>query len=216
MPSAVGCEVLEVRFEQPIHSGRQWKVEGALRHVSQARAREWRAVVREADEPLIEGRIPKRRQEEAIVHVEPFIVSALRPGPDMRGAKQFRFSDPREWAATAPVLEEGFAEDVLPDALDRQPLGLGGARKPSDSGPITPQRRVGQADCELVDGVDRRMKCRQGRAGEMSDAQTGDDGAAAIWHGSSAALEWVNGNQPGIMIQGPSDPNAPMSGFREM
>lgn len=93
VPRAMGCEILEMRFEQANHSGRQRKVEGALRRVSQARARERRAIVGEADQPLVEGGVPQRGEKKAIVNIQPLLVSALGPWLDMRGAEERSFGD---------------------------------------------------------------------------------------------------------------------------
>ena len=85
--------------------------------------------------------------------VEALLVAAVGPGHDVRGAQQRRIGDAGERAATAPVIHQGIAEDVLADALDHQPLGLGGSRKARRLGVKARERRVGQADGELV--VDR-------------------------------------------------------------
>jgi hypothetical protein len=50
----------------------------------------------------------------------------------VRGAQQCRLGDAGERAAAAPVSHQGFAEDILSDALDDEPLGFGRLRQPFD------------------------------------------------------------------------------------
>ena len=71
----------------------------------------------------------KRREQQPVVDVEPLLVVAVGPGHDVRGAQQRGFGDAGERAAAAPIIHQGIPEHVLPNALDHQALGLGGARE---------------------------------------------------------------------------------------
>jgi len=47
-------------------------------------ARQYSAIIGEADEPAIERGVPEYRQEKPVVHVEALLVAAVRPGEHLR------------------------------------------------------------------------------------------------------------------------------------
>jgi hypothetical protein len=116
------------------------------RHFAQFRAGEGRPIIGEADEALIEGGVPQRREQQAVVDIKALFIGALGPWHDMRGAQQRRLRNAGERATAAPVVHQGIAENVLADALDDQPLGLGRLRQGGDLGAKARKRRVRQAD----------------------------------------------------------------------
>jgi hypothetical protein len=89
------------------------------------------------------------------VDVEPLRVVAVGPGYDVRGAEQRWLTDPGQGTAAAPIVHQGVAKHILADALDDQTLGLGGARQAGGLGMKARERRIGQADGQLVDAVKR-------------------------------------------------------------
>ena len=88
--------------------------------------------------------------------VKALFISAIGPRNDVRGAKQRRLCDARQRTATAPVIHEGLAENILANALDHQPLGFSGLRQPYRLEAKTREWRVGQADGKLVDAIERQ------------------------------------------------------------
>src|SRR5690606_19462249 len=92
-----------------------------------------RAVVLHRDEAPIEGGIEVRCEQDAVVNVEPLGVGfAVGPGFDMARAQQRRDGETGDGAPPLPEVEKPVAEQVLPDALDDEALGLGRLRQPSD------------------------------------------------------------------------------------
>jgi hypothetical protein len=91
-------------------------------------------VIAKADEALIKGGAPQRREQESIVDVEPLLVAAVCPRHDVRSAQQCGIGNTSERAAATPVVHERIAEYVLADALDHQPLDLCCSREVSGLG----------------------------------------------------------------------------------
>jgi hypothetical protein len=89
---------------------------------AQVAAQAERAVIVEADEALIERRVPQCREEEPVVHVEPLFVAAVRPRHDVGGTRQSGLGDAGQRTAASPVIHQRVTEHVLADALDNQPL----------------------------------------------------------------------------------------------
>ncbi len=88
------------------------------------------ALVGEADLAGVEGCVPERRQEYAVVDVEALgVVGAFGPGHDVRCAKEGGIARAGQRALAVPVFEQRFAEDILPDALHDEPFSLGRARQ---------------------------------------------------------------------------------------
>src|SRR5689334_8094934 len=84
-----------------------------------------RSVVVERYERAVERSVPKRRQQQAIMHVEPFgITLTLAPGNDVRGPQQGRVGYPGQRATTLPVVHQTITKYVLPDPLYDQSFGL--------------------------------------------------------------------------------------------
>src|SRR5690242_5580831 len=71
------------------------------------------SVVGKADEPSIEGGVPKCGEQEAVVHVEALCIRAIRPGHDVRRSKQGRIGDAGDGASAAPIINQRVAEHVL-------------------------------------------------------------------------------------------------------
>src|SRR5579863_173031 len=92
-------------------------------------ARERGSIMGEADQAGVECGIPQCRKQQAVVHVEALYIVAFGPRNDVGGAQQSRIADAGDRAAASPVVDQGAAEDVLTDALDDEPLGLGGLRQ---------------------------------------------------------------------------------------
>jgi hypothetical protein len=97
-----------------------------------------------------------------VVHIEALGVAAVGPRHDVRGAKQRRLANASERAAAAPVIHQGFAENILTDPLDYQPLGLRRSRQAGGLYLESGERRVRQADGELVDAIKRGVQLREG------------------------------------------------------
>ena len=65
----------------------------------------------ETDLPGVEGRIPERREEQAVVDIEAMgVVVAFGPGNDVRGAQEIGITNPRCRAAVVPIFEQRLAE----------------------------------------------------------------------------------------------------------
>lgn len=84
----------------------------------------------EADEPAIERSVELGREQEAVEDIEALSIG-LAHGPwlDVAGSQQRRDRQPGDDAAPFPVVEQSLARDVLSDALDDEPLGLGRTRE---------------------------------------------------------------------------------------
>ena len=63
------------------------------------------------------------------MHIEPLRVVAFGPRDDVGGPQQLRIGDAGDRAAAALIIHQRSAEDVLADALDDEPLGLGRLRQ---------------------------------------------------------------------------------------
>jgi hypothetical protein len=109
----------------------------------------------EADQARVEGRIPERGEEQAVMHIEPLRVVAF------------------DRAAGSPIIHQGGAEDVLADALDDEPLDFSRLRQAGRLRAKPRERGVGEANAELVDAVERGMERGQGVEAEGGEAEPG-------------------------------------------
>jgi|APFEC2959095136_1045048.scaffolds.fasta_scaffold02680_3 hypothetical protein len=92
-------------------------------------------VIVEGYEPAIECGIPERREQKAVVNIEPLgVAGAILPRYDLGGAQQRGVQDAGQGVASLPVLNQPRPEYVLANALYDKPLGLGGPRKLFDLG----------------------------------------------------------------------------------
>jgi hypothetical protein len=107
------------------------------------------------------------------VHIEPLRVIAFGPGHDVGGTQQGGIGDAGDRAAGAPIIHQGRAEDVLADALDDEPLGLGRLRQVGGLCAKPGEQRIGKADAELVDAVERGMERGEGVEVEGGEAGPG-------------------------------------------
>jgi len=55
---------------------------------AQSGAGQYSCLIREADEPRFEGRIPESGEQQAIVHIEPLRIVTFGPGHNVGGAQQ--------------------------------------------------------------------------------------------------------------------------------
>lgn len=138
---------------------------------AQRRADKNGPIVAEADQALIEGGIPQGRKEEAVVDIQTLLVFAIGPRHDVRGAEQRRLGDACQRAAAAPIIHQRFAEDVLANALNHQPLGLCTLRQVFRLDAKARKRSVGQADGKLINAIKRRMQLAQ--SGKEEGDETG-------------------------------------------
>ena len=69
------------------------------------------------------------------------------------------------------IIHQRGAEDVLADALDDEPLGLGRLRHAADLRAKSRERGVGKADAELVDAVECGVE--RGQAAEFEGREAG-------------------------------------------
>ena len=120
------------------------------------------SVIGEADQASVERRIPEGGEEQTVVHVKALRVVAHGSGHDVGGPQQGGIGDAGDGAAASPIIHQRCAEDVLADALDDEPLGLGRLREACGPRAKSGERGVGEADAELVDAVERSMKRGQG------------------------------------------------------
>ena len=86
------------------------------------------------------------------------VVVAFGPGHDMRGPEQAWLGDAGHRPAIVPVGEQRLAENVPANTLKREALGLRRSRQPHRHFAEGLQRRVRQADAELIDPRDRRIQ----------------------------------------------------------
>lgn len=120
------------------------------------------AVLADTDEARVEGRIEMGGEQEPIVHVEPLGVAvAVRPWLRMARPQQLGNGETSDGASTLPEIDEAGAEDVLSDALDHNPLGLGGGRKPPCTLPEGVERSGGERARELEGTLQQPMESRQ-------------------------------------------------------
>src|ERR1039458_4023576 len=119
------------------------------------------AVVGEADKPTVEGSVPKRREQEPVVHVEALRVGAVGPRYDVGSPEQPGLGYAGHRAAAAPIIHQGIAEYVLADPLDYHPFGLGRSGEIGRLGLEAIERSLRQARGELVDTVERCVQLRK-------------------------------------------------------
>ena len=85
-----------------------------------------RAILREGDQRGVEGGVVMGGEEQAVEDVEALGVAvANRPGFDVAGAEEGAVLDAGDGAGAAPIAVESVTENILADALDDEPLGLG-------------------------------------------------------------------------------------------
>jgi hypothetical protein len=154
-------------------SRRPLDAERGSRGGAQFGADERASFIGEADQARVEGRIPERGKEQAVVHVEPLRVDAFGPGHDVGGPQQSGVGNAGDRAAGSPIIHQGGAEDVLADALDDELLDLGRLRQAGGLRAKPAERGVGEADAELVDAVERGMERGQGVQAKGGDAGPG-------------------------------------------
>ncbi len=79
----------------------------------------------------------------------------------MRGAQKCGLGDAGQGAAALPISQEHLAEDLLPDPLHNQPLGLGCLRKRPGASCKLGKRRHRQAFGKIIDAPQRAVKRRE-------------------------------------------------------
>ena len=105
------------------------------------------------------------------MHIEALRIVAFDSRHDVGGAQQGEVGDAGNRAATAPIIHQRSAEDVLADALDDEPLGLGRLRQTGGLRAKSRERGVGKADAELVDAVERGVA--RGQTSEFEGHEAG-------------------------------------------
>ncbi len=113
----------------------------------------------------VEGGVQMRRQQEAIVDVEAFLVGvAGGPWLYVARAEERAVGDAGDGAAAAPVVFEGSAEDVLTDALLGEALRFGARGHGLRLFAVRGQRRVGERADECRGAADRLVGMGAGGA----------------------------------------------------
>ena len=186
----------------------------ALRRSAQG----WRArgsVFGEADEAGVEDRIPKCRENQAVVHIETLRVVAIGPRHDVGGTQQGGIGDAGDRAAAAPVIDQRGAENVLADALNDEPLGLGRLRQACGLRAKPGERGVGKADAELIHAVERGME--YGQAAEFEGRLAGSDqGRRRQGRKLRRDTRMIDREEPGASGRSAGNPDFTMRGGRRI
>jgi len=149
-----------VRDPHPVQAAFQQR----LRLFGKRRRQQDRAVGVNSHERRIEGRIDVRGEKEAVVDVEPFLVSlAVGPGLRVACAKERAVRNARDRAATAPIVFEGGAEDVLSDPLLGEALDLGALGHGPGLLAVGRKRGIGQGPYERRGAADGLVRVRAAR-----------------------------------------------------
>ena len=112
----------------------------------------------EGDQAAVEGGVEVGGQEQTVVDVEALGVAGQAPGLDVAGAEELPDCNLGDGAAVSPVEVEGFAKDVLADALDDEVFGFGGAGQAAGGLLELAQGFGGQGADEVVDFADEALE----------------------------------------------------------
>jgi hypothetical protein len=160
MKIPVECQVYAMSVAQTLKRQRLGKPKGVAFFLPQPRACKDRAVCGETHEAAIEGRIPKSRKEQAVVHIEALCVCAISPRFDVGRSEECPFGNAGHRTLSTPVFEQGVPEYVLANALDNSPFGFGRSGKIGRLAPEAIEWSLWQAHSEPVDAIEHGVLLR--------------------------------------------------------
>ena len=118
------CEAFDIALRQPVHAAGAAGPKCLNRRIRKARRQQHITIRLETDEASVERGIPKRRQQQAVIGIEPVSFHfARRPSHNMRSAQQRRIGNAGERAGT-PMADKFAPERRLADACIDQLLNL--------------------------------------------------------------------------------------------